>query len=97
MIFPNYVHFEVTKVNKFQGWGFCHSSCELKDIFSSNLKKVQLTILDDKACAIMARQDKDNFADKQVFNKRNELCGGFINHINITIVNYTLANKKSSK
>ena len=82
----------------FKGWGFCHKSCQEKDIFGNErLKKVRLTILNEKICKIMASMEEDNFHSKQVFNKRNELCTGFLKNINLTVVNFTLVDGQHSE
>ena len=83
-----------------KGWGFCHKVCQEKyDIFQHKLTKVQLTILSDKLCKEIGTVDADNLGDQHVVNTRKELCGAFVNEMNVTFVNYTLQiyKKKNSE
>ena len=58
-----------------------------------NLKKVKLTILSDKLCKEIGNVDADNLGNQQIVNTRKELCGAFVNEINVTFVNYTFEEK----
>ena len=60
------------------------------DIFSNQLRMVRLTILEDDLCKISATVDEDNLGAQIVVNTRKELCGAFVNSMNLTYVNYTL-------
>ena len=39
----------------------------------------------------------DNLGVQLVVNTRMELCGGFVNSIDVTLVNYTTTEKKNGK
>ena len=56
-------------------------------------KKVKLTILSDKLCKEIGNVDADNLGNQQIVNTRKELCGAFVNEINVTFVNYTFEEK----
>ena len=60
---------------------------------------MQLTILSDKLCKEIGTVDADNLGDQHVVNTRKELCGAFVNEMNVTFVNYTLQiyKKKNSE
>ena len=62
---------------------------------------VRLTILEDDLCKISATVDEDNLGGQIVVNTRKELCGAFVNSMNLTYVNYTMkknyGKKKSGK
>ena len=62
-----------------------------EDIFVDLLRKVQLTILSDKLCSKFGIIEEKNHT-KMVVNVRKELCGAFINNMNVTYVNYTREN-----
>ena len=55
-----------------------------------SLQKVQLTILDDGLCNEIGNAEADSLGNEQVVNTRKELCGAFVNEMNVTFVNYTL-------
>ena len=82
-----------TRAYNVQGWGFCHEVCR-KDygdrVFSSTLKMVRLTILSEKMCRELGNIAKSETQDEIVVNTRKELCGAFVNEMNVTTVNYTL-------
>ena len=83
-----------------KGWGFCHKVCQEEyDIFQHKLTKVQLTILSDKLCKEIGTVEADNLGLAQVVNTRKELCGAFVNEMNVTFANYTLRifKKKNSE
>ena len=80
-----------------QGWGFCHKVCDQSyDIFTHQLRKVQLTILSDELCKEIGNVAADNLGNEQVVNERKELCGAFVNEMNVTFVNYTMQIKKKN-
>ena len=58
--------------------------------YMHSLKKVQLTILDDELCKEIGNAEADSLGNEQVVNVRKELCGAFVNEMNVTFVNYTL-------
>ena len=72
-----------------QGWGFCHRICKESSIFANDLNMVKLTILTDDFCKEMGTVDADNMGSQLVVNTYKELCGAFVNIINLTLVNYT--------
>ena len=75
----------------FQGWGFCHKVCHRDhQAYIHTLQKVQLTILDDGLCNEIGNAEADSLGNEQVVNTRKELCGAFVNEMNVTFVNYTL-------
>ena len=76
----------------FQGWGFCNKVCkEDYDIWVNRLRMVKLTILSDKMCKEIGNSPKDIHGEGEfVVNVRKELCGAFVNDVNVTFVNYTL-------
>ena len=81
-----------------QGWGFCHQACDKNyNIFGHQLKKVRLTILSEELCKISATVDEDNLGVQIVVNTRKELCGAFVNSMNVTFVNYTLSKNKGKQ
>ena len=51
---------------------------------------MQLTVLSDKLCEEIGNVDKDNLGKEMVVNNQIELCGAFVNEMNVTFVNYTL-------
>ena len=57
-------------------------------IFASQLKKVQLTILDDNICKDIARVEEDNLGHKTVYNTEKEICAGFLQNVNTTKIFY---------
>ena len=59
-------------------------------MFVTELRKVQLTVLSDKLCKEMGNIKEDNLGGLQVVNTKKELCGAFVNTMNITFVNYTV-------
>ena len=59
---------------------------------------VKLTILSDKICEEMGNSPKgSNGDDEEVVNVRKELCGAFVNNMNMTFVNYTMDALKKQK
>ena len=81
-----------------QGWGFCHQACDKNyNIWVHELKKVRLTTLSDELCKKTGDADKDNLGVQVVVNTRKELCGGFVNTLNVTFVNYTLSKYNGKK
>ena len=73
-------------------------ACDKKyDIFYNRLKMVRLTILEDDLCKISATVDEDNLGAQIVVNTRKELCGAFVNSMNLTYVNYTLKKNNGKK
>ena len=60
---------------------------------------MQLTILDDELCKEIGNIAADHLGNEQVVNIRKELCGAFVNEMNVTFVNYTLrlVKKKDSE
>ena len=50
---------------------------------------VKLTILSDELCKEMGTVGADNMGSQLVVNPNKELCGAFVNTINLTLVNYT--------
>ena len=81
-----------------QGWGFCHQACDKNyEIFNHLLKKVRLTILSEEFCKIMATVDEDNLGGQIVVNTRKELCGAFVNSMNVTYVNYTMSKNNGKR
>ena len=51
---------------------------------------MQLTILSDTLCKEIGNVEADHLGLAQVVNTRKELCGAFVNEMNVTFVNYTL-------
>ena len=51
---------------------------------------VKLTILSDKMCRTLANIPKKKIA----VNTKIELCGAFINEMNVTTVNYSMSSNK---
>jgi hypothetical protein len=49
-----------------------------------------LTTLSDSVCKSVGTVPKDNLGTQLVVNTRMELCGAFINKLNVTFVNYTV-------
>jgi hypothetical protein len=45
-------------------------------------------------CKAVGNVPKDNLGDNLVVNARMELCGGFINNLNVTLFNYTVEAKQ---
>ena len=48
-----------------------------------------LTTFSDSTCKELGNVRKDNLGDPLVVNTDRELCGAFINNLNVTFVNYT--------
>ena len=67
------------------------------NMFSNQLRMVRLTILEDDLCKISATVDEDNLGAQIVVNTRKELCGAFVNSMNLTYVNYTLKKNNGKK
>ena len=76
-----------------KGWGFCHKTCKTNSIFANDLKMVKLTILSDDFCKEIGTAEADNLGGQLVVNPNKELCGAFVNEINLTLVNYTEQNR----
>ena len=65
------------------------------------LQQLKLTILSDELCEKFGKVDnwykseKTNLGGKYVLvsNTRKELCGAFVNNVNVTFVNYTVEAK----
>ena len=73
-------------------WGFCHVGCS-KEPFGKELKKVILTTLSDKLCEKFGTiQEQNNVV--VVANTRGELCGAFVNKLDVNFVNYTIPQNK---
>ena len=53
------------------------------------MRKVQLFILGDDLCHEIGNAEKDSLGNEEVVNTRKEICGAFVNEMNLTIVNYT--------
>ena len=51
---------------------------------------VRLTILSEKMCRELGNIAKSETQEEIVVNTRKELCGAFVNEMNVTTVNYTL-------
>ena len=66
------------------------------DIYTNQLQKVHLTILSDELCKEIGNIPADNLGNEQMVNTRIELCGAFVNVMNITFVNYTLQKQKKN-
>ena len=66
-------------------------------MYIAELRKVQLTILSDELCKEMGTVQADNLGDLMAANTRKELCGAFINTMNLTFVNYTHLKKQESE
>ena len=50
---------------------------------------MQLTILSDELCKEMGTIKADHLGEQLTVNTRKELCGAFVNIMNVTFVNYT--------
>ena len=50
---------------------------------------VKLTTLSDEICKEIGNSPENMLGPEQVVNVRKELCGAFVNDLNITFVNYT--------
>ena len=61
---------------------------------SHKLRKVRLTILSEEVCKLRGSAKADNLGDQIVVNWHKELCGAFVNSLNMTYVNYTLSRSK---
>ena len=62
------------------------------------LQQLKLTILSDELCKKFGKVDNWYRSDSNgkvvlVSNTRNELCGAFVNNVNVTFVNYTVEAK----
>ena len=55
---------------------------------------VKLTILSDGFCKEIGTAEADNLGTQLVVNPNKELCGAFVNSINLTLVNYTEKNRE---
>ena len=55
---------------------------------------VRLTILSDEMCHELGNLAEDETQGEFVVNTRKELCGAFVNEMNVTTVNYTLNTQK---
>ena len=78
-----------------EGWGFCHSTCKPGYKFTGfNLKMVRLTILSDRLCKELGNAPEDYHNRESVVNTRIELCGAFVNELNVTTINYTMNEHK---
>ena len=67
-----------------------------EDLYVDMLRKVRLTILSDELCSKFGVvEELDDI--KMVVNTRKELCGAFINTMNVTFVNYTQISQKAPK
>ena len=76
----------------FKGWGFCHSACQKSyDIWrgTNKLRMVKLTTFPDVECKELGNMNKTQLNGEAVVNIRKELCGGHLDYVNTTVVNYT--------
>ena len=62
-----------------------------RPFYSNDLRMVRLTTLPDQLCKELGTQARDNLGGQMVVNTRVELCGAFVNNIDITLVNYTVS------
>ena len=58
---------------------------------------VKLTILSDDFCQEIGNADADSLGSQLVVNPNNEICGAFVNIINLTLVNYTESNREDTE
>ena len=73
-----------------KGWGFCNKMCkETNKIFDDELQQLKIKILSDELCKKFGSIYENNKL-RLIANTRKELCGGFVNNVNVTIANYTL-------
>ena len=63
------------------------------EIWVNSLKKIKLTVLSQKLCSKFGVIEEHNDLE-MVVNPRKELCGAFINKLDVAFVNYT---KKTQK
>ena len=73
-----------------KGWGFCNKMCD-KDqtLWVKELQQLRIRIMSDKLCKKFGSIYENNKL-RLIANTRKELCGGFVNNVNVTIANYTL-------
>ena len=55
-----------------------------------------LTTLSDEACNLMGNIPRSSLGKQLAVNINNELCGAFINTMNVTYVNYTVNAKEKA-
>ena len=80
-----------------KGWGFCNKMCrETNKIFDDELQQLRIKILSDELCKKFGSIYVKNKLSL-IANTRKELCGGFVNNVNVTIANYTLEQKDGEK
>jgi len=71
------------------GWGFCQSNCMSMQSWSENkLQMAKLTVLSEKRCTELGNRLTHN-SSVSTANIRSELCAGFVNYLNTSVVNYT--------
>ena len=63
---------------------------------SQELQQLKIKILSDKHCEKFGSIYVRNKLSKKA-NTRKELCGGFVNNVNVTIANYTLEQRDDKK
>ena len=62
---------------------------ETNKIFDDELQQLKIKILSDELCKKFGSIYENNKL-RLIANTRKELCGGFVNNVNVTIANYTL-------
>ena len=68
-----------------------------RPFYSNDLRMVRLTTLPDQLCKELGTRARDNLGGQMVVNTRVELCGAFVNNIDITLVNYTVSREKKKE
>ena len=87
---------EIVTPTASEHWGFCHISCLKPDIYGKGLKKVILTTLSDNLCQKFGKiVEQDDL--KLIANTAVELCGAFVNKLNVNLVNYTIPQNKKKQ
>ena len=80
-----------------KGWGFCNKMCqETNKLFDDELQQLKIKILSDKLCKKFGTIYANNKL-RLIANTKKELCGGFVNNVNVTIANYTLEQRDDKK
>ena len=84
-------------INLIKGWGFCNKMCqETNKLFDDELQQLKIKVLSDDLCKKFGTIYANNKL-RLIANTKKELCGGFVNNVNVTIANYTLEQRDDKK
>ena len=69
---------------------------ETNKLFDDELQQLKIKILSDELCKRFGSIYENNKLIL-IANTRKELCGGFVNNVNVTITNFTVEQRDDEK